>query len=83
MENYDARVIDCFLRNQLQLFPEPLAETPEEAREFLEDCFAQVVRGRKQVRQYFDEVGTDIEGDILDAAEVFDIGDGRFLIVEG
>ena len=83
MENYDDLVLACFLKNQLQLFPEPVAETPEEAREFLEDCFAQVVRGKKQVRQYFDEVGADVEGDVLDAAEVFAIGDGRFLIVEG
>ena len=83
MENYDDRVVQCFLREQGKLFPEPVAETPEEAREFLEDCFAQVVRGKKQVMQYFDEVGADVEGDVLDAAEVFAIGDARFLIVEG
>ncbi len=82
MENYDDKVVACFLRDQLQLFPEPVTATPQEAREFLEDCFAQVVTGRKQVRQYFDEVGADVEGDVLEAAEVFDVGGGRYLIVE-
>ena len=51
---------------------------------FLEMCFAVVVKSRKEVRRYFEEVGTDIEGeDVLAAAEVFPVGDGRYLIVEG
>ena len=46
--------------------------------------FAAVVKGRRGVRKYFEETGVDTsDGDILDASEVFDIGDGRFLIVEG
>ena len=47
---------------------------------------AVVVTGAKEVWTYFDEEGVDIsemnEADILDADEVFAIGDGRFLIVE-
>ena len=43
MSNFDPKVLDCFLKNQLQLFPEPVAETPEEADEFLEMMFAVVV----------------------------------------
>ena len=47
---------------------------------------AVVVKGAKEVWTYFDEEGVDIsemnEADILDADEVFAIGDGRFLIVE-
>ena len=31
MANYDKKVLDCFLRDQLQLFPEEVASTPEEA----------------------------------------------------
>ena len=80
MSNFDPKVLDCFLKNQLQLFPEPVAETPEEADEFLEMMFAVVVN----VRRYFEEVGVDLDGgDILEASEVFDVGDGRYLIVEG
>ena len=41
----------------------------------------------KAVWQYFEEEGVDMEGadeeEILEAQEVFDIGDGRYLIVEG
>ena len=37
--------------------------------------------------EFFDEEGIDLDGmvgeDILEAEEVFDIGDGRYLIVEG
>lgn len=79
---FDDAVIDCFLENQLQLFPEPVATTPEEAQDFLEEAMAVVVKGKKEVLAYFEEEGIDMDGDIFDAAEVFDIGDGRFLIVE-
>ena len=45
--------------------------------------FAVVVKGKKEVLEYFEEEGTDIDADtILEACEVFDIGDGRYLIVE-
>jgi hypothetical protein len=82
--DYDAAVLDCFLEKQLQLFPEEVASTPEEAADFLEMCFAVVAKSKREVRQYFEEVGTDVEGeDILAAAEVFPVGDGRYLIVEG
>lgn len=80
---YDDAALECFLRDQLRLFPEKVASTPEEAADFLEMCFAVIARSRKEVKAYFEEVGTDVEGDVLDAAEVFPIGDGRFLIVEG
>ena len=84
MANYDKKVLDCFLKNQLQLFPEEVAGTPEEADEFLEMMFAVVVRGKRAVRKYFEEAGVDTTGeDVLAASEVFDVGDGRYLIVEG
>ena len=45
---------------------------------------AVVVDSPEEVEDYLDEEGLDPgEGDILDAAEVFDVGDGRYLIVEG
>ena len=40
MHEYDDAVLECFLENQLQLFPENVAETPEEAEDFLEECMA-------------------------------------------
>ena len=45
---------------------------------------AVVVKSKKEVEEYFEEEGLeDPESDsILDAAEVFAIGDGRYLIVE-
>lgn len=80
-------VLQCFLDKQLQLFPEKVAETIEEAEAFLDDCEAYVVEGKEQVFEYFEEAGIDTEGadedEILEASEVFDIGDGRYLIVEG
>ena len=86
MSEYDKICIETFLRDQLKLFPEKVAETPEEAEDFLEECMAVVVDSLDEVWDYFDEEGVDLEGqskeDILDAPEVFDVGDGRYLIVE-
>ena len=86
MHEFDDEVLECFLENQLQLFPEKVAETLEEAEDFLEECMAVVVNSLDEVLEYFDEEGIDTEGavgeDILEADEVFDIGDGRYLIVE-
>lgn len=83
---YDNEVLKCFLENQEQLFPEPVAETPEEAEKFLEDCMAVVVNSVKEVWEFFEEEGVDMDGadenEILEAEEVFAIGDGRYLIVE-
>lgn len=87
MHEFDEDVLKCFLENQLQLFPEKVAETMEEAEDFLEECMAVVVDSAEEVAEYFEEEGIDMEGadadEILDADEVFDIGDGRYLIVEG
>ena len=87
MHEFDDDVLECFLENQLQLFPEKVAQTLEEAEDFLEECLAVVVDSVEEVIEYFEEEGSDMEGamdeEILDADEVFDIGDGRYLIVEG
>jgi hypothetical protein len=87
MHDYDDEVLEYFLTHQQQLFSENVAETPEEAEEFLEDCMAVVCKNLKEVKDYFDEAGMDIAGmsdeDILDASEVFALDSGRFLIVEG
>ena len=86
MREFDDDVLECFLDNQLQLFPEEVAETLDEAEGFLEECMAVVVNSVDEVIEYFEEEGIDMEGamddEILEADEVFDIGDGRYLIVE-
>lgn len=87
MHEYDDAVLKCFLDNQLQLFPEEVADTLEEAENFLEEVMAVVVDSVDEVIEYFEEEGIDMDGadgeEILEASEVFDIGDGRYLIVEG
>lgn len=87
MYNYDDEVLEVFLKKQGQLFEEKVADSLEEAEEFLDDCMAVVVEDLNEVRAYFDEAGTDISGmsddDLLEASEVFELPSGRFLIVEG
>ncbi|MCR5655393.1 MAG: glyoxalase [Lachnospiraceae bacterium] len=87
MPDFDDKVATCFLENQSQLFPEPVATTLEEARAFLEEIFAVVADSKEEVYSYFEEEGLDISGlsedDLLEADEVFDVGDGRYLIIEG
>ena len=87
MNEFDEVCLEYFLAYQEQLLPEPVAETMEEAEEFLEDCMAVVCKNIKEVRDYFDEAGSDISGmsddELMDQSEVFAIEDGRFLVVEG
>lgn len=88
MHEFDDAVLQCFLDNQSRLFPEEdVASNLEEAEAFLEECLAVVVNSVDEVWEFFEEEGIDMEGadrdEILEADEVFDIGDGRYLIVEG
>lgn len=85
MREFDDECLEYFLEHQEQLLPERIAETPEEAEEFLEDCMAVVVKNLKEVRAYFEDEA-DISGmsneELLEASEVFALPSGRFLIVE-
>ncbi|MBO5165500.1 MAG: glyoxalase [Lachnospiraceae bacterium] len=87
MHEFDDVVLKCFLKNQSQLFPEDVASNLEDAEAFLEECMAVVVNSVEEVIEYFEEEGVDMDGavgdEILEASEVFDVGDGRYLIVEG
>ena len=94
MQGYDDAVLNCFLKNQGRLFPEEdVASSLEEAEAFLEECMAVVVdsavvvNSAEEVLEYFDEEGIDMEAagleELLEADEVFEVGDGRYLIVEG
>ncbi len=84
---YDEECLKVFLKNQEQLFDEPVAETMEEADEFLDDCMAVVVDSLDEVREYFEENGADVsdmsDEELEDACEVFALPSGRYLIVEG
>lgn len=86
MQEYEKEVLDYFLAHQSRLFRENVAETREEAEEFLQDCMAVVCRNIKEVRAYFEDEGADINGmsndELAEAEEVFAIPDGRYLIVE-
>ena len=62
MEQYLEECAEVFLKDQGKLFDEPVAETIEEAKEFLEDCFAQVFENISEVRAYLDEEGMDVSG---------------------
>lgn len=87
MYEYDEVCLKTFLEKQGQLFDEPVADNLEEAEAFLEDCMAVVVKSIKDVKKYLDELGADVTGmtneELKEAAEVFVLPDGRFLIVEG
>ena len=84
---YTEECINTFLEKQGQLFPQPVAESFEEAEAFLEDCMAAVVDSIDEVREYLDDMGSDVEGmsdeELEEASEVFALPDGKYLIVEG
>ena len=84
---YKKEYLETFLMHQTQLFDEPVAETIEEADEFLDDCMAVVADSLRDVRDYFEENGMDTAGltkeELLEQAEIFALPDGKSLIVEG
>ena len=61
MGEYSEECLRTFLKDQGQLFDEPVAETLEEAEAFLEDCMAVVVDSLEEVREYFEESGADVD----------------------
>ena len=87
MYEYDEECLKVFLKNQSQLFDEPVAETLEEAEAFLEDCMAVIVDSLQEVREYFEENGADVDGmsdeELEEASEVFALPGGQYLVVEG
>ena len=81
MYEYDEECLKTFLKNQSQLFDEPVAESIEEAEAFLEDCMAAVVDNIDEVRDFLDGEGLDVDGmsseELEEASEVFALPDGR------
>ena len=84
---YSKEAVEVFLKDQSRLYDEPVAETSEEALEFLEDCMAVVLDSLKDVKKYLDGMGADVEGlslkELEEESEVFKLPDGKYMIVEG
>lgn len=86
----DKHIDECakvFLRDQKQLFDEPVAYDLEEAKEFLEDCMAVYCKDIKELREVMDDEGMDVSDlsndEILEQLEVFRLDNGGYFFVEG
>ena len=74
----DKHIDECakvFLRDQKQLFDEPVAYDLDEAKEFLEDCMAVYCKDIKELREVMDDEGMDVSelsnDELLEQLEVF------------
>ena len=86
----DKHIDECakvFLRDQNQLFDEPVAYDLEEAKEFLEDCMAVYCKDIKELREVMDDEGMDVSDlsndELLEQLEVFRLDNGGYFFVEG
>ena len=86
----DKHIDECakvFLRDQKQLFDEPVAYDLEEAKEFLEDCMAVYCKDIKELREVRDDEGMDVSDlsndELLEQLEVFRLDNGGYFFVEG
>lgn len=84
MNELDMICAETFYENQDQLFDEPVADSIEDAMDFLIDCMAEVFDDKKSLLEYMKDEGVDLSDyeDATDALEVFELPDGRFLYVE-
>ena len=86
----DKHIDECakvFLRDQKQLFDEPVAYDLEEAKEFLEDCMAVYCKDIKELREVMDDEGMDVSDlsndELLEQLDVFKLDNGGYFFVEG
>ena len=86
----DKHIDECAkgcLRDQKQLFDEPVAYDLEEAKEFLEDCMAVYCKDIKELREVMDDEGMDVSDlsndELLEQLEVFRLDNGGYFFVEG
>lgn len=86
MYEYDEECLQAFLEQQGKLFDEPVADTLEEAEAFGR-LHGAVVNNIEEVKEFLEEEGMDVDGmsmeEIEEAAEVFALPSGQYLIVEG
>ena len=87
MEKHIDECAKVFLRDQKQLFDEPVAYDLEEAKEFLEDCMAVYCKDIKELREVMDDEGMDVADlsneELLEQLEVFKLDNGGYFFVEG
>lgn len=87
MLEYKEEYVEYFIEHQEQLLGRREFETLQEADEFLQDCMAVVCDSLEDVREYLEEVGMDAYGmddeELLSQSEIFAVGDGKYLVVEG
>ena len=86
----DKHIDECakvFLRDQKQLFDEPVAYDLDEAKEFLEDCMTVYCKDIKELREVMDDEGMDVSelsnDELLEQLEVFKLDNGGYFFVEG
>ena len=86
----DKHIDECakvFLRDQKQLFDEPVAYDLEDAKEFLEDCMAVYCKDIKELREVMDDEGMDVSDlsndELLEQLEVFRLDNGGYFFVKG
>lgn len=86
MYQYDKECLTTFLKKQKEIYKETVAETEAEADEFLTDCMAAVLNSPKEIKEYWDDMGIDVQGmtleEIEDSIEVIKLPSGRYLVVE-
>ncbi|RGT52736.1 glyoxalase [Lachnospira eligens] len=87
MDKHIDECVKVFLRDQKQLFDEPVAYDLEEAKEFLEDCMAVYCKDIKELREVMDDEGMDVSDlsndELLEQLEVFRLDNGGYFFVEG
>ena len=87
MDKHIGECAKVFLRDQKQLFDEPVAYDLEEAKEFLEDCMAVYCKDIKELREVMDDEGMDVSDlsndELLEQLEVFRLDNGGYFFVEG
>ncbi|MCR5294821.1 MAG: glyoxalase [Lachnospiraceae bacterium] len=86
MSYFKKEYLESFLENQGRLFDRPVADTLEEADSFLVDCMAEVADSPEEIRECLDGFGMDFsdlsDRELLEAAEVFPLPDGKYMVVQ-
>lgn len=77
---------EVFLRDQRQLFDEPVAYDIDEAKEFLEENMAVYCSNIKELRKAMDAEGMDVaeltDEELAEELEVFRLDSGAYFFVE-
>ena len=79
MREYDDAVLECFLDKQLQLFPEPVAETLDEAEDYAMEVYNDLKNG-KSVEYLNDSIYRPNEGMCITSVSIheYDTEDNNY-----